>query len=138
VEVASTQPSPAIRNPRTHTRTSSSSSSHTQGLSENFAPPSSRPRSKSSAQNVYTPITKSTLIFPQLTSDPLPVFQSREGFEKEKDKEEISVNFVDKNNSLTLIQKKKCKQAVNNLDTKWNKQQRENFKFWRPLLSRAL
>jgi hypothetical protein len=47
--------------------------------------------------------------------------------ENEND-QEISVNFVDSDNSWTLIQKKKCKRATDDLNLNWNKQQRENFK----------
>jgi hypothetical protein len=81
-------------------------------------------------QNVFMHNNKPTLIFPQLTSDPLPLFQSREGLENDNNQEEISVNFVDRNNSWTLIQKKKRRQKLNDLNSKWNKQQRENFKLF--------
>ncbi len=50
--------------------------------------------------------------------------------ENDKDQEEISINFVEKDNSWTLIQKKKCKRAANDLTTKWNKQQTQNFEYF--------
>jgi hypothetical protein len=62
-----------------------------------------------------------------VTSDPLPLFQNREGLENEtcNDREEISINFVDNDNTWTLVKRKK-RTKVDHL--KWNKQQRENFK----------
>jgi hypothetical protein len=93
-----TQPSPAIKaQPRTHSSSST--------FSETFNPPTSHTRSKVVQQNVTVP-NKPTLVFPQLTSDPLPLFQSREGLENENDQQEIAINFVDNNNSWTLVKKK--------------------------------
>jgi hypothetical protein len=70
---------------------------------------------------------KPALFFPQVTSDPLPLFQNREGLQNEtyNNREEISINFVDNDNTGTLVKRKK-RTKVDNL--KWNKQQRENFK----------
>jgi hypothetical protein len=105
------------------TRTSSSSSSHTKGLHKEFAPPSSRTCSHLQAQNAT-----GQLIFPQVTSDPLPIFEGGEGLENENNRqEEISINFVNGDNGWTLVQKKKCKKITNDLKGKWNKRQKKNF-----------
>ncbi len=47
--------------------------------------------------------------------------------ENEND-QEISIIFVDSDNSWTLVQKKKCKRKSDDLNLNWNKQQKENFK----------
>jgi hypothetical protein len=47
--------------------------------------------------------------------------------ENEND-QEISVNFVDSDNSWTLIEKKKRKRKPDDLNLNWNKHQKENFK----------
>jgi hypothetical protein len=70
---------------------------------------------------------KPTLIFSQVTFDPHPIFDRGEGMENEND-QEISVNFVDGDNSWTLIQNKKCKRKPDDLNLNWNKQQKETFK----------
>jgi len=46
---------------------------------------------------------KPALFFPQVTSDPLPLFQNKEGLENNtgNDREEISINFVDNDNTWT-------------------------------------
>jgi hypothetical protein len=118
-EAKGTPPSPSVRaRPRTHSSSST--------LGENFDPPSSRTRSKSIPEKVMAP-EKPALFFPQVTSDPLPLFQNREGLENEtcNDREEISINFVDNDNTWTLVKRKKRTKVD---DLKWNKQQRENFK----------
>jgi hypothetical protein len=106
-EVASTQPSPAIISPRNNTH--KSLSSHTKLLSEDFAPPSSRTRSRVHAQN-----NKGQLIFLQITSDPLHIFERGEGLENEiNGQEEISIIFINGDNSWILVKKKKCKNIDN-------------------------
>jgi len=66
---------------------------------------------------------------PQVTFEPLPIFQRGEGLEVDDNLNEgITVNYVDADNSWTLVQRRKKKQTrKNNQEEKWNKQQQENF-----------
>jgi hypothetical protein len=76
---------------------------------------------------------KSRIILPQVTFQLLPVLQEGEGLEVDRNEidtnEGITVNFVDGDNSWTLVQRcKKKKVKKNNKSEKWNVQQKENFK----------
>jgi hypothetical protein len=119
IEAKGTLPSPPVK-ARPRTRTSSSTPV------EIYDPPSSHTQSKSTTVKVMAP-EKPALFFPQVTSEPLHLFQNREGLENEtcNDREEISINFVDNDNTWTLVKRKKRTKVD---DLKWNKQQRENFK----------
>jgi hypothetical protein len=66
---------------------------------------------------------------PQVTFEPLPIFQRGEGLEVDDNLNEgITVNYVDADNSWTLVQRRKKKQTrKNNQEERWNKQQKENF-----------
>ncbi len=136
MEVTHTAPSPAVTqpsqtiSPRRRTRTSSTSSSVTQSSIPNDAPPAMRTHSRthSSASSPSTP-AKQRVLMPQVTFEPLPIFQWGEGLEVDDNLNEgITVNYVDADNSWTLVQRCKKKQTKrNNQDKRWNKQQKENF-----------
>jgi hypothetical protein len=69
---------------------------------------------------------------PQVTFHPLPVLQEGEGLEVDRNEnkmnEGITINYVDGDNSWTLVQRcKKKKVKKDNQEEKWNAQQRENF-----------
>jgi hypothetical protein len=66
---------------------------------------------------------------PQVTFEPLPIFQRGEGLEVDDNLNEgITVNYVDADNSWTLVQRRKKNQIKRHAqDEKWNKQQKENF-----------
>jgi hypothetical protein len=66
---------------------------------------------------------------PQVTFQLLPVLQGGEGLEVDTEMNEgITVNYVDADNSWTLVQKrKKRKVKKDSQEEKWNAQQRENF-----------
>jgi hypothetical protein len=88
-----------------------------------------RTHSHTSAQS--TP-TKSCIILPQVTFQPLPVMQEGEGLEVDSNEidtnEGIHVNFVDGDNSWTPVQtRKKKKVKKDNKSEKWNTQQKKNF-----------
>ena len=69
------------------------------------------------------------MYMPQVTFEPLPIFQRGEGLEVDDNLNEgITVNYVDADNSWTLVQRRKKKQTrKNNQEERWNKQQKENF-----------
>jgi hypothetical protein len=66
---------------------------------------------------------------PQVTFEPLPIFQQGEGLEVDDNLNEgITVNYFDADNSWTLVQRRKKKQTRKNTqEERWNKQQKENF-----------
>jgi hypothetical protein len=96
-EVAGTRPSPSQR---ALAPTRANRALHTHLLLK-MLPPSTCTWSKSTTTKVMAPAIKPTLFFPQITSDPKPLFQGREGLENKdvNDQEEISINFVDTNNT---------------------------------------
>jgi hypothetical protein len=76
---------------------------------------------------------KIRIFLPQVTFQPLPVLQEGEGLEVDKSEidtnEGITVNFVDRDSSWTLVQRRKKKKVKrDNKSEKWNAQQKENFK----------
>jgi hypothetical protein len=66
---------------------------------------------------------------PQVAFEPLPIFERGEGLDtNDTINEGITINFVDADNSWTLVQKRKKKKTKqDSLDKKWNVQQKENF-----------
>jgi hypothetical protein len=66
---------------------------------------------------------------PQVTFEPLPVLQGMEGLEVDNEMNEgITVNYVNADNSWTLVQRRKKKKVKrDSQEEKWNAQQRENF-----------
>jgi hypothetical protein len=136
LEVNHTVPSPSIApptpqiSPRRRTRFSSSSSSATQPVPLDEAPPAMRTRSRTHSEvSAHSAPTKQRIFIPQVAFEPLPIFNRGEGLDtNDTINEGITINYVDADNSWTLVQKrkkKKTKQEV--LDKKWNAQQKENF-----------
>jgi hypothetical protein len=73
---------------------------------------------------------------PQVAFEPLPIFERGEGLDtNDTINEGITINFVNTDNSWTLVQKRKKKKTKQDvLDKKWNAQQKENFfTLWRYL-----
>jgi hypothetical protein len=66
---------------------------------------------------------------PQVVFEPLPIFERGEGLDSNDTiNEGITINYVDADNSWTLVQKRKKKRTKQGvLDKKWNAQQKENF-----------
>jgi hypothetical protein len=66
---------------------------------------------------------------PQVAFEPLPIFQGGEGLEVDNETNEgITVNYVDTDNSWTLVQRRKKKKTKrDSQEEKWNAQQKENF-----------
>jgi hypothetical protein len=140
-EVTLTQLSPAVNSPmqitvtpRRRTRNSSTSSLSSCNLhSPEDAPPAmcTRSRTHSHTSMQSTPM-KSRIVLPQVTFQPLPVLQEGEGLEVDSNEidtnEGITVNFVDRDNSWTLVQRRKKKKVKkDNKSEKWNVQQKKNF-----------
>jgi len=136
LEVNHTVPSPSIApptpqiSPRRRTRFSSSSSSATQPVPLDEAPPAMRTRSRTHSEvSAHSAPSKQRIFIPQVAFEPLPIFNRGEGLDtNDTINEGITINYVDADNSWTLVQKrkkKKTKQEV--LDKKWNAQQKENF-----------
>ena len=136
LEVNHTVPSPSIApptpqiSPRRRTRFSSSSSSATQPVPLDEAPPAMRTRSRTHSEvSAHSAPSKQRIFIPQVAFEPLPNFNRGEGLDtNDTINEGITINYVDADNSWTLVQKrkkKKTKQEV--LDKKWNAQQKENF-----------
>jgi len=136
LEVNHTVPSPSIApptpqiSPRRRTRFSSSSSSATQPVPLDEAPPAMRTRSRTHSEvSTHSAPPKQRIFIPQVAFEPLPIFNRGEGLDtNDTINEGITINYVDADNSWTLVQKrkkKKTKQEV--LDKKWNAQQKENF-----------
>jgi hypothetical protein len=118
LEVTNTDPSPEIRQPQQtnisphqHPRNSSTSSSVAEQILPDDVPHALRTRSctQSSASTHSTP-AKTRIFMPQVTFQPLPVLQGGEGLEVDNEMNEgITVNYVDVDNSWTLVQKCKKK-----------------------------
>ncbi len=66
---------------------------------------------------------------PQVAFEPLPIFERREGLEADNTiNEGVTINYVDADNSWTLVQRRKKKKTKqNDQEKRWNAQQRENF-----------
>jgi hypothetical protein len=136
LEVTNTVPSPSITqpapqiSPRRRAHLSSSSSSATQPVSLNESLPAMRTHSRTQSElSTHSTPSKQRIFMPQVAFEPLPIFERGEGLDaNDTINEGITINYVDADNSWTLVQKrkkKKTKQGV--LDKKWNAQQKENF-----------
>jgi hypothetical protein len=136
LEVTNTVPSPSITqpapqvSPRCRARLSSSSSSTTPPVSLDEAPPTMRTRSRTQSEvSTHSAPSKQRIFMPQVAFEPLPIFERGEGLDANSTiNEGITINYVDTDNSWTLVQKrkkKKIKQDV--LEKRWNAQQKENF-----------
>ncbi len=73
--------------------------------------------------------SKQRNFIPQVAFEPLPIFKRGEGLDtNDTINEGITINYVDADNSWTLVQKRKKKKTKqDDLDKKWNAQQKENF-----------
>ncbi len=129
-------PSPAVTqaaqqiSPRHRACLSSNSSSVTPSILPDEAPPAMRTRSRTqSTVSTHSTPTKQRIFMPQVVFEPLPVFERGEGLEADNTiNEGITINYVDEDNSWTLVQKRKKKKTKqNDQEKRWNTQQRENF-----------
>jgi hypothetical protein len=135
LEVTDTAPSPAVIqpsqqiSPHRRARNSSTSSSVAQPSLPDDTPPAMRTRSRthSSASTHSTP-AKQRIFMPQVVFEPQPIFQGGEGLEVDNEMNEgITVNYVNEDNSWTLVQRRKKKKTKrNSQEEKWNAQQKEN------------
>ncbi len=101
-----------------------------QPVSLDEAPPTLRTRSRTQSEvSTHSAPPKQRIFMPQVAFELLPIFERGEGLDtNDTINEGITINFVDADDSWTLVQtrkKKKTKQDV--LDKKWNAQQKENF-----------
>jgi hypothetical protein len=136
LEVTSTAPSPAVTlpaqqiSPHRRTRLSSSSSSVMPPVLPDEAPPAMRTRLRTqSTVSTHSTPAKQRIFMPPVAFKPLPIFERGEGLEADNTiNEGITINYIDADNSWTLVQKRKKKKTKQDgQEKRWNAQQKENF-----------
>jgi hypothetical protein len=136
LEVTDTAPSPAVTqpaqqiSPRCRACLSSSSSSVMPPILPDEAPPAMRTRSRTqSTVSTHSTPAKQRIFMPQVAFEPLPIFERGEGLEADNTiNEGITINYVDADNSWTLVQKRKKKKTKQDgQEKRWNAQQKKNF-----------